>query len=371
MKRYSFLKQALRESYRIPLFELGRRSGSFLPIIPIHPVSATILVTHNCNSRCIMCNMWRKKSGNELTSVEVCNILVQLKELGIYKVGFSGGEALLRKDLPIFIRKARDLRFERVTVLTNGLLLKERARELLSSGLNEISLSLDGPKRIHDACRGVDGAYERCIEGLKAIAGLQDAHYGYLDKTVSMTLMHPTINSIPHLIDVCKEYGASLFINLFDNRQLFFKNIEWSHFNIKDRRKLNAAIDKLHKAKEERPSLVVPTHSALEFAKNYFGNPRTKEIPCVSGYLCIYIDAYANVYPGCWVLPPIGNLREKKLRDIIFSMEYKERLKEMFVKKCPGCDCGFLANLWFHLPSLIQEFSWYIKSTYMHAENTR
>jgi MoaA/NifB/PqqE/SkfB family radical SAM enzyme len=360
MRKSYFLKQALKELYKIPFIELARRNRFFLRLVPFHPVSASILLTHNCNSRCIMCNMWKEKSYNELTTEEVCDILSQLRELGITRVGFSGGEALLRKDLPYLIRKTRKLRFERVTVLTNAFLLKEKARELLKSGLNELSISLDGPKHIHDMCRGIEGAYEKCIDGLKTLVSLRDVSYRNLDVTIAATLMRPTMNNISHVIDICKESRASLMINLFDNRQLFFRGIEDSRFAIEEQYELQSVIDKLHLVKKEQPSLLTPTHSALEYAKKYFKDPRTESFPCVSGYLCIYIDAHANVFSGCWVLPPMGNLREKRLKEIVFSDKYKERLKNMFLKRCPGCDCGYVANLWYHFPSLIQELAWYI-----------
>jgi hypothetical protein len=150
-------------------------------------------------------------------------------------------------------------------------------------------------------------------------------------------------------------------INLFDNRQLFFKGIEYTNLAIQHPDELTDLISELHKIKNKNPSLLTPTHSALEYAKDYVRDRVMESVPCVSGYLCIYIDAHANVRSGCWVLPPLGNLRQKRLREIVFSTEYRERIRTMFCKKCPGCGCGYVANLWFNLPSTIEEISWYIK----------
>ena len=74
------------------------------------------------------------------------------------------------------------------------------------------------------------------------------------------------------------------------------------------------------------------------------------------GYLTIYIDSHGNLYPGCWVLPPIENLMEKKLKDILVSKEYNHRVKAMFALKCPGCTCNYCLNHQVNnLPSTIKE----------------
>lgn len=358
MKMSYIVKHGLKEGYKLPFLELARHNKSLISRIPFRPASATILVTHNCNAKCIMCSMWKKKSTDELTTEEIYDILNQLREIGIWRVGFSGGEALLRTDLPLLIKKARELKFERVTIITNGLLLKKRARELLESGLNEISISLDGAKDIHDMCKGIEGAYRKCIDGLETLADLRDSDYPFLDMTIAMTLMQPTVNQIPHLVSMCNKLKASFMINLFDTRQLFFEGIDPSPFVITNQTELDKAVDELHRIKRKHPSLLTPTHTGLEYAKSYFNDLKRDDIPCVSGHLCIYIDALGNLYSGCWVLPPLGNLRERTIRDIIYSKEYKKRLERMFLKECPGCGCGYQANLYYHLPSLLKGVLW-------------
>lgn len=86
---WHFIKQGLKESYKLFFFELARRVRSFNNI-PVHPKDAVFSITDNCNSRCIMCTQWKQKSYNELTTEEVNEILVQLKKVGIRNIGFAG-----------------------------------------------------------------------------------------------------------------------------------------------------------------------------------------------------------------------------------------------------------------------------------------
>jgi MoaA/NifB/PqqE/SkfB family radical SAM enzyme len=304
--------------------------------------------------------MWKEKRQNELTTNEIFDVLKQLRDVGVKRVVFSGGEAMLRSDLSSLIRNARDLNFDKITVYTNGQLLEKKARDLLESGTTTISISLDGPEPVHDMCRGINGAYQRCLEGLRILKKLRDERFGQLEIVVAMMLMKPTLDSVSHVVDLCKKYGASLAFNLYDNQSYFLKGTERSRFWITDQARLDAVIDRLH-VERKHGDLLAQGHSALEFAKSYFADPMTDSVPCVIGYVHLYIDANGDVYSGCWAMSPIGNVRKRKLADMLFSKEYKERLKRMFLRECPGCTCGYAGNLLFSMPSLAKEFWWDLK----------
>jgi hypothetical protein len=50
-----------------------------------------------------------------------------------------------------------------------------------------------------------------------------------------------------------------------------------------------------------------------------------------------------------------GNLKDKPLKEIVSSPEYKKAHRNMFFKNCPGCSCGYPKNLRYYLPYLIKE----------------
>ena len=79
-----------------------------------------------------------------LTFEEVIRIADMLARLGIRKIRLTGGEPLLRKNLPMLVRELKSLRgIEFVTLTTNGVLLERFASDLIASGIDGINVSLD------------------------------------------------------------------------------------------------------------------------------------------------------------------------------------------------------------------------------------
>ncbi len=107
-----------------------------------------ISITDKCNLNCIYCQPSNKSSflpRNEILTYEEFLRLVQIAiDLGIKKFRLTGGEPLLRKNLPIFIKKILSLKgIEDFSLTTNGILLGEFINELWEAGLRRINISLD------------------------------------------------------------------------------------------------------------------------------------------------------------------------------------------------------------------------------------
>ncbi|HAE91030.1 GTP 3',8-cyclase MoaA [Tissierella praeacuta] len=107
-----------------------------------------ISLTDRCNLRCIYCMPEKgvsKFSHEEiLTLEEVYEITKVFVELGVNKIRFTGGEPLIRKGIIDLIYKVSKLDgVKDLAMTTNGILLKEYAKELKKSGLNRVNISLD------------------------------------------------------------------------------------------------------------------------------------------------------------------------------------------------------------------------------------
>ncbi|MDZ7378761.1 MAG: GTP 3',8-cyclase MoaA, partial [candidate division KSB1 bacterium] len=110
--------------------------------------SLRLSVTDRCNLRCQYCMpeeeyAWLPRS--DLLTFEEIETLVDLfTALGVEKVRLTGGEPLLRRDLPRLVRMlARQPRIKDLALTTNGLLLTEQARALYEAGLHRVTVSLD------------------------------------------------------------------------------------------------------------------------------------------------------------------------------------------------------------------------------------
>lgn len=109
---------------------------------------ARISITDRCNLRCIYClpeqGIERLSHEQILTYEEIERVCKCLAELGIKKVKLTGGEPLLRRNCATLVRKIKNIPgIEKVTITTNGILLKEQMKDLADARIDAVNISLD------------------------------------------------------------------------------------------------------------------------------------------------------------------------------------------------------------------------------------
>lgn len=107
-----------------------------------------ISVTDRCNLRCIYCMPEEgiRLTGREniLQEPEIIRVCRVMAELGIKKIKITGGEPLVRPRMPGLIHQIKAIPgIEKVTLTTNGILLKKQMKELAEAGLDSLNISLD------------------------------------------------------------------------------------------------------------------------------------------------------------------------------------------------------------------------------------
>jgi radical SAM protein with 4Fe4S-binding SPASM domain len=141
------------------------------PMPDYRPLLSLVELTLRCNMRCLHCGSTSgRPRRDELSDAELIGVLDALAELGAEEVVLLGGEPLLHPAWETLCRHgvARGLR---PILITNGWLLDERmVRRCEDAGTSRVGVSLDGPSaEIHDAIRGVPGAYERAMRAARAL----------------------------------------------------------------------------------------------------------------------------------------------------------------------------------------------------------
>ena len=135
---------------------------------PITRLPILILFPHSrCNCRCLMCDIWRAHDEDELAAADVARWLDEWRALGVQRVVLSGGEALLHSHLWELCDHLRAAGIG-ITILSTGLLLRRHAAELVRR-CDDVVVSLDGPREIHDHIRNIPRAYEKLAEGVAAV----------------------------------------------------------------------------------------------------------------------------------------------------------------------------------------------------------
>jgi 12,18-didecarboxysiroheme deacetylase len=126
-------------------------------------------ITRKCNLKCVHCYAHAKATteNNELTTQQGKKLIDDLAQFGVPVLLFSGGEPLVREDLPELAAYAVQKRM-RTVISTNGTLISAETAQILKDiGLSYVGISLDGMQEINDRFRGVKGAFESALEGIK------------------------------------------------------------------------------------------------------------------------------------------------------------------------------------------------------------
>ena len=131
-----------------------------------------VSITDRCNFRCTYCMpeeglQWLKKE--QILSYEEIERLVRLfVSIGIEEVRLTGGEPLVRRDLPVLVEKlSRVDGLKSLSLTTNGFRLKEMVGDLVAAGLRRINVSMDTPVREKFAHITRRDALPRVLEGLE------------------------------------------------------------------------------------------------------------------------------------------------------------------------------------------------------------
>jgi len=155
-------------------------------------------ITKRCNLRCVHCYAGSNnaESQDELSTDELLHILDDLADFGSPVALFSGGEPLLHPDIVRLADYAVG-KGMRAVISSNGTLITpERARELAKVGLSYIGISLDGDRETHDLFRGVAGAFNR------ALVGLRNAREAGIKTGVRFTITRRNVREIPRIFDI-------------------------------------------------------------------------------------------------------------------------------------------------------------------------
>jgi Fe-coproporphyrin III synthase len=152
-------------------------------------------VHDNCNCRCLMCDIWKRPAGKEIDLADLVRLRESITALHVREIVLTGGEPLLHSSFDSLCEFLKSCRV-RLTLLTTGLLLERRAA-VVARWVDEIIISLDGPKGIHDEIRRVRHAFDLIRRGVSAIHALspklpirarstvQRANFGCLRQTVA------------------------------------------------------------------------------------------------------------------------------------------------------------------------------------------
>ncbi|MDD5458715.1 MAG: radical SAM protein [Phycisphaerae bacterium] len=148
----------------------GERECEIVPLVASQRRPIVVWnITRACNLRCIHCynDSGTGKASNDATKDEAMAIIDDLAHFGVPSLLFSGGEPLMRPDLFELIAYAGD-KGMRTVISTNGTLIDRKiAKKIKDCKVSYVGISLDGIGDINDKFRGVEGAFDRAVAGIR------------------------------------------------------------------------------------------------------------------------------------------------------------------------------------------------------------
>ena len=180
--------------------------------------SLRVSVTDRCNMRCRYCMpeddyVWLPRESI-LTFEEIARLVGVFAGLGVHKVRLTGGEPLLRHDLPTLVEMiARDARITDLAMTTNGVLLAKHAAALRAAGLQRVTVSLDTlrPERMLAFAKSA-----RHADVLEGIVAAQQAGFARL-KLNAVVIRGFNDDELADLIEFARVHDAEVrFIEYMD-----------------------------------------------------------------------------------------------------------------------------------------------------------
>jgi radical SAM protein with 4Fe4S-binding SPASM domain len=172
------------------------------------PAYIVIELTNHCNLKCVMCPQPRQKREAGFMSFELFKSIIDQVESYAEVIDLDlFGEILLHKDFDKFIAygKSKGLK---MMVSTNIMLLNEKnSRRLIESGLDFITLSLDGAKKETFESVRVGGNFERCVENIETFLGINK---GRVFSTIQIINMKQTHGEIIDFLEKFKNHDTNV-----------------------------------------------------------------------------------------------------------------------------------------------------------------
>lgn len=310
--------------------------------------------TRACNLNCIHCyaKAVHQSRDRELTTEEGFNLIDDLATFGVPVLLFSGGEPLLRSDLPELTEYAVS-KGMRAVISTNGTLItEEKAILLKNAGVSYVGISLDGLEKVNDQFRGVKGAFKKALNGIKNCQKVE------LKVGLRFTINKLNIDQVPGIFDLAEKMNIEriCFYHLvYSGRGSNLVDQDLSHSET--RKIVDIIIDRtkdMYTRGLKKEVLTVDNHAdgcylylrmlkennprageVLELLKMNGGNSSGEGIGCISWDGVVYADQFWREHSfGNVLVRPFSQIWSNITNPLMAQLKDKRR----YVKgRCASC----------------------------------
>lgn len=354
----TFLFDTARQLYA--LYAFNKRTGEVRM-----PMRYILELTYNCNLKCPFCYISESRIKNELTTEQWFDIIDQIPPFTL--ISLVAGEVLLKKDFDkIYERASR--KFRKVTLISNGLALKEEVSDLLiKNKLFLLSVSLDGYGKNHDVNRNFNGLWDKVITNLETF-NVKRGNKDMPMLDIKTCVLENNLDDLPKLYKEAIRLNSRFFSLTFLRKQDYRQNSRlWDEFGeefYKNIYPIELYFDMEHfkEVYKELESISKTTKTELRWAPRFnpvgdidkiekffaSGNTPVTNLykPCQIPMTSIYITPEGFIYP-C-LSYKVADLKEMKLKDAINTPAFKCFRKNLYHSKvftaCQTC-CDAIVDI--------------------------
>lgn len=323
------------------------------------PFKLTYAITYKCNSRCVLCNIWKKKNHSELSDEEKSQFFE--KNRYFQWIDITGGEVFLVRNLPSIVETIVKTQ-ENLYLLhmpTNGIMTKKIVTDVskiltLKPKKFIISISLDGPPDLHDKLRGIPSNWEyatRTYKELKAFSSdTFDCYFGMTVSGKNYLYIEETYQMLRKIIPKIDRHA--LHFNIAHTSAHYYGNQDTDL-------QMNKDIPRAIQSFVSKKNLKLTGISTIEWIyqkqiQKYLESGKTP-IPCKAFSSSLFLDPGGNIYPCSIWNNSIGNIRDIdfELEKIWQSNKILETVRLIREKKCPNCwtPCEAYQSILGNLPA--------------------
>ena len=310
-------------------------------------------ITRSCNLSCLHCRAAAERGpyAGELDGEEAMRLIDHIASFSRPVVILTGGEPLLRKDVFDLARHGTE-RGLRMVIAPNGTLLDpEKTRLLKTSGIQRVSISLDGAcAESHDAFRQVEGAFAGALRGIEMLKK------GDLAFQINTTVTKRNFSELPEILNLAVRLGAAahhifLLVPTGRGRTLGGETVDAEDYE----KILHWFYDQREKHPLQLKATCAPHYyRILRQRAKIEGKKITPETHgldamtrgCLGGIGFCFISHRGDVQPCGYLERISGNVRSQNLQDIWENSDLFRTLRDFSVYKgkCGRCEytriCG-------------------------------
>jgi MoaA/NifB/PqqE/SkfB family radical SAM enzyme len=313
----------------------------------IHTLPVVVLMPHSrCNCRCVMCDIWKANAnGQEIAPEALARHVETFRRFGVRWVVLSGGEALMHSNLWVLCAMLKELDIK-ITLLSTGLLLKRHATEVVR-WCDEVIVSLDGSREVHDSIRRVPRAYDKLAEGVAALRAL-DPRFRITARSV---VQRQNFADFPNIIAASRELGLDQvsFLPVDVSSEAFNRPVPWG-----DERVSEAALSPnevaafarileqtiAERAEDFAAGFIAESPEKLRRIPRYFavlnGEGEFPPVTCNAPWVSTVVEADGTVRP-CFFHRALGNIHEQSLDTILNSPDAVAFRRTLDMERDPIC----------------------------------